>query len=103
MVSSRRELFHRPDWTKHWREKINNFNGNALSQPVYWLTAATKSGAIATIGDQPSDVLMFREAGVSISMGQSSDEVKKSATYVSPGGLDDEGFARALEKFILDE
>ncbi len=58
---------------------------------------------IATIGDQPSDVLMFREAGVSISMGQSSDEVKKSATYVSPGGLDDEGFARALEKFILEE
>jgi|SRR5450432_1122253 len=58
---------------------------------------------IATIGDQPSDVLMFRESGVSISMGQSSDEVKQSATYVSPGGLDDEGFARAVEKFILGE
>ena len=36
-------------------------------------------------------------------MGQSSEEVKKSATYVAPGGLDDEGFARAVEKFILGE
>ena len=58
---------------------------------------------IATIGDQSSDVLMFREGGVSISMGQSSDEVKKSSTHVSPGGLDDEGFARAVGEFILGE
>lgn len=58
---------------------------------------------IATIGDQPNDILMFRESGISISMGQSTDEVKRGATHVSPGGLDDEGFARAVEKFILDD
>ena len=36
-----------------------------------------------------------------ISMGQSIDEVKKAATHVSPGDLDHEGFARAVEEFIL--
>lgn len=60
-------------------------------------------GEVATIGDQPNDILMFREGGLSISMGQSSDEVKTAATHVSPGGLDDEGFARAVEKYILGE
>ncbi len=56
---------------------------------------------IATIGDQPNDMLMFRKSGVSIAMGQSIDEVKRAATHVSPGDLDHEGFARALEEFIL--
>jgi Cof subfamily protein (haloacid dehalogenase superfamily) len=56
---------------------------------------------MATLGDQPNDILMFRKSGVSIAMGQSIDEVKKAATYVSPGDLDHEGFARAIEEFIL--
>jgi len=33
-------------------------------------------------------------------MGQSSDEVKKAATYVSTG-MEEEGFANAIEKYIL--
>jgi Cof subfamily protein (haloacid dehalogenase superfamily) len=56
---------------------------------------------IATIGDQPNDILMFRKSGVSIAMGQSIDEVKRAATHVSPGDLDHEGFARAVEEFLL--
>jgi Cof subfamily protein (haloacid dehalogenase superfamily) len=56
---------------------------------------------IATIGDQPNDILMFRKSGVSIAMGQSIDEVKHAATHVSPGDLDHEGFARAVEEFLL--
>ena len=31
---------------------------------------------IATIGDMPNDVLMFRKSGFSIAMGNASDEVK---------------------------
>ena len=31
---------------------------------------------IATMGDMPNDVLMFRKSGFSIAMGNSSDEVK---------------------------
>ena len=54
----------------------------------------------ATIGDMPNDVLMFKKSGYSIAMGQASEEVQKSATYVT-AGMDDEGFAKAVEDFIL--
>ncbi len=53
-----------------------------------------------TIGDMPNDVLMFKKSGYSIAMGQANDEVKKSATDVTDG-MDDEGFAKAMEKFFL--
>ena len=55
---------------------------------------------IATIGDMPNDVLMFRKSGVSIAMGNASAHVQKSATYVSSSN-EQEGFAEAMEKFVL--
>ena len=58
--------------------------------------------AIATIGDQPNDVLMFRPSGFSIAMGNSSDEVKAQASAVTDG-YNDEGFAKAVERFVLGE
>ncbi|HEX7389440.1 MAG TPA: Cof-type HAD-IIB family hydrolase [Acidiphilium sp.] len=56
---------------------------------------------IATIGDMPNDILMFRRSGMSIAMGQSSDEVKQQAKFVTDSN-EDEGFARAIRRFILD-
>jgi len=55
---------------------------------------------IATIGDMPNDVLMFVKSGLSIAMGNASAEVQKSATYVTTSS-EDEGFANAMEKFVL--
>lgn len=55
---------------------------------------------IATIGDMPNDVLMFEESGVSVAMGNASPEVQASATYVTSTN-EDEGFARAIEEFVL--
>jgi Cof subfamily protein (haloacid dehalogenase superfamily) len=55
---------------------------------------------IATIGDQPNDVLMFRRSGFSIAMGNASDEVKQQASAVTDS-YDDEGFAKAVERFVL--
>jgi hydroxymethylpyrimidine pyrophosphatase-like HAD family hydrolase len=43
---------------------------------------------------------MFKKSGYSIAMGQASEEVQKSATYVT-AGMDDEGFAKAVEDYIL--
>ncbi len=57
--------------------------------------------AIATIGDMPNDIAMFEKSGLSIAMGQSSDEVKRSATYVTTSS-EEEGFARAMENYILN-
>jgi hydroxymethylpyrimidine pyrophosphatase-like HAD family hydrolase len=38
---------------------------------------------IATMGDMPNDVLMFRKSGFSIAMGNASDEVKAQANAVT--------------------
>lgn len=55
---------------------------------------------IATIGDMPNDVLMFRKGGLSIAMGNASLEVQAQADLVTDS-YDDEGFAKAMERFIL--
>ena len=52
---------------------------------------------IATIGDQPNDVLMFKRSGFSIAMGNASDEVKAQAAAVTDS-YNDEGFAKAMER-----
>jgi hydroxymethylpyrimidine pyrophosphatase-like HAD family hydrolase len=58
--------------------------------------------AIATIGDQQNDVLMFTRSGFSIAMGNASDEVKAQASAITDS-CNDEGFAKAVERFILAE
>jgi Cof subfamily protein (haloacid dehalogenase superfamily) len=55
---------------------------------------------IATIGDMPNDVPMFKRSGLSIAMGNASAEVQKQAQYVTTS-YEDEGFANAVERFIL--
>jgi Cof subfamily protein (haloacid dehalogenase superfamily) len=55
---------------------------------------------IATIGDQPNDVLMFVRSGLSIAMGNASDQVKSQADRVTDS-YNDEGFAKAMERFVL--
>jgi Cof subfamily protein (haloacid dehalogenase superfamily) len=55
---------------------------------------------IATIGDMPNDVLMFRKSGVSIAMGNASPEVQKQARFVT-ASYNDEGFAKAVERYVL--
>ena len=55
---------------------------------------------IATIGDMPNDVLMFRKSGFSIAMGNSSDDVKAQASEVTDSD-ENEGFAKALRRFVL--
>jgi hypothetical protein len=55
---------------------------------------------IATIGDQPNDVLMFKRSGLSIAMGNASDQVKAQASATTDS-YNDEGFAKAIERFVL--
>jgi len=55
---------------------------------------------IAVIGDGPNDVEMFRQAAVSIAMGQAVDDVRVEARFLTASN-DDEGWARGIEKFVL--
>ncbi|MGA2124489.1 MAG: Cof-type HAD-IIB family hydrolase [Acidimicrobiales bacterium] len=56
--------------------------------------------SIATIGDAGNDVAMFRRSGLSIAMGNAPDDIKSKALYVT-ASHDDNGFARAVNEFIL--
>jgi Cof subfamily protein (haloacid dehalogenase superfamily) len=55
---------------------------------------------IATIGDMPNDVMMFRKSGFSIAMGNASAEVKAQASAVTESNQED-GFAKAVRTLIL--
>lgn len=57
---------------------------------------------IATIGDAQNDVSMFERSGLSIAMGNANDEVKSSAREITTSNEDD-GFARAVERFLLNQ
>jgi Cof subfamily protein (haloacid dehalogenase superfamily) len=69
---------------------------------VRWLAAryGIPTEAIATIGDMPNDVLMFAHSGLSVAMGNADREVQRAARRVSASN-DDEGFAEAMERFVL--
>ena len=58
------------------------------------------TATIATIGDMPSDVFMFKCSGVSIAMGNASPEVQHAARFVTSSNKE-EGFALAMERFVL--
>ena len=56
---------------------------------------------VATIGDMPNDVLMFRAGGFSIAMGNAAPDVQAEATVVTDS-CDEDGFAKAVERYLLD-
>ncbi len=57
---------------------------------------------VATIGDMPNDVLMFEKSGLSIAMGNASQDVQRQASFITTSN-EEEGFAHAMETFILAE
>ena len=57
---------------------------------------------IATFGDQPNDMLMFDGAGLSIAMGNAGEEVKAAAAHVTASN-EEEGFASAIERYVLGD
>ena len=98
-------------------DKFGDHVTAAASQPYYldvthpqankgevakYFAAKYKIGAqdIATIGDQPNDVLMFAHSGLSIAMGNANAQVKRAARRVTTSN-EDEGFANAVRRFIL--
>jgi hypothetical protein len=99
------------------RERLGDHVSAARSQPYYCdvtnpnankgavaqylsRTYQIPPGQIATIGDQPNDVLMFAHSGLSIAMGNASHEVQRAARRVTTSN-EDEGFANAVERFVL--
>lgn len=72
--------------------------GNMIQRLSKYLNVPLEQ--IATIGDQLNDVLMFKYSGLSIAMGNASEEVKRHAMCTTTSYAD-EGFASAVETYIL--
>jgi Cof subfamily protein (haloacid dehalogenase superfamily) len=104
---------------KKVREELGDHVSAARSQPYYLDVthpAANKGSvvdflasvyliprsSIATLGDMPNDVLMFNRSGMSIAMGNASKEVQAAANFVTDSN-EEEGFAHAIERFVLDQ
>ena len=103
--------------TEQAREKFGDHVSAAQSQPYYldithprankgevvgYLAAhlGIPANQFATIGDMPNDVLMFARSGLSIAMGNASPEVQRAARHVTASN-EQEGFAKAMERFVL--
>ena len=99
------------------RERFGDHLSVASSQPYYLdvthpqankgavlldLSAryAIQPEEIATIGDGSNDTLMFARSGLSVAMGNAASDVKRAATVVTTSNAE-EGFASAVERFIL--
>ena len=61
---------------------------------------AIPQAEIVTIGDNGNDVLMFEQSGISIAMGNASQEVQQKATFITATN-ENEGFAKAIENIVL--
>ena len=80
---------------------VTNPDANKGSVVAYLArTLGIPASQIATIGDMPNDVLMFKPSGFSIAMGNASKEVQSEADAVTDS-YEDEGFAKAIETLIL--
>ncbi len=55
---------------------------------------------VMAIGDAENDLPMLKAAGTSIAMGNAVDAVKNSCDLVT-GNCEDDGFAEAVEKYVL--
>ncbi len=59
-----------------------------------------KKEEILAIGDQNNDIELLKAGGVSVAMGNATNELKACADYVTDA-IDNDGFAKAMEKFCL--
>lgn len=55
--------------------------------------------AVATIGDMQNDLAMFKNSGMSIAMGNATDDVKRMAMHVTTSN-ENEGFAGAVDMIL---
>lgn len=84
----------------HW--DINHKDANKVRGMKY---LAEKFGfaldEVMAIGDDINDIQMIQAAGIGVAMGNAQEEVKKAAPYITDR-CENNGFAKALEKWVLD-
>jgi hypothetical protein len=101
---------------KRWKERVRfveSFSSRRKSMLTLTAAGADKGAALSVacadmglstsevvaFGDAEADIEMFRVAGASVAMGQSSDHVKSMATAVTATN-DEDGVAVAVERLL---
>ena len=58
-----------------------------------------KKNEVLTIGDQDNDIELLKAGGISVAMGNATENLKKYADYITDT-VDNDGFVKAVEKYI---
>ncbi len=86
-------------------ERMIEFNDIGVSKATAMAFVGEKYGidreSMIAIGDNFNDLPMLAYAGLSVAMGNAPDEVKKQSGFVTDTN-DNNGVARAIEKFVLN-
>ncbi len=78
---------------------LNVSKGNALKKLAEKLNIRIEE--IMAIGDSENDLSMLNMAGLSIAMGNGAQNIKDKSDYITDTN-DNDGVAKAIEKFILE-
>ena len=63
----------------------------------YWCLAEEE---VLTIGDQNNDIDLVKAGGIGVAMGNATEELKSCADYITDT-VENDGFVKAVEKFVL--
>lgn len=75
-------------------KNANKYDAVKFLQEYYGL----KEDEILTIGDQNNDIALLKAGGISVAMGNATDELKSVATYITDD-VKDNGWVNAIEHF----
>lgn len=87
--------------TPYFLEFLNKDANKGLGVELLAKHLGIKREEIITLGDAGNDVHMIEYAGLGVAMGNSFDELKKIAEYITDTNEND-GVAKVIEKFILE-
>lgn len=88
--------------TPYFLEFLNKEVNKGVGVEMLAKNLGVKREEVITLGDAGNDLHMIEYAGLGIAMGNAFDEVKEVANYITDTNEND-GVAKAIEKFILDK
>jgi len=93
------EIFHNSDGSIFSVSVLNKnaTKGYALKYLTYKLGLSKEN--VMAIGDNVNDISMFKEAGISVAMGNAPKKIREIVDYVAPSN-NDGGVANAIEKYL---
>ena len=88
--------------TPYFLEFLNKEVNKGVGVEMLAKHLGVKQEEVITFGDAGNDLHMIEYAGLGVAMANAFDEVKEAANYITDSNEND-GVAKAIEKFILDK